>query len=111
MDNMFEYLRILFAENEEEDQDSNVETKTQNIQLNDPVVYEEINEMMEKNEVEIVGVEDKIKEAIKQRVEEKVAENQTGNKVHTNVDHEIYEQVAKMFEDAEKEAESYDAKH
>lgn len=56
MENIFGYLRVLFAEDENNDENS-TENTTETVQISDPVVYEEINEMMDKNEIEIVGVE------------------------------------------------------
>ena len=71
---------------DEENQDT-----IQNPVVEDPHVYEDINDKMQKNELEIVGVDQQIKDALKKRVEEKVEELKVGHKVKSDLDPEVYE--------------------
>ena len=53
--------------------------------------------MMDNKELEINGVDNEVKEAIYERVAEVVQDNQNGHKSHTEIDHDLYDSIAKML--------------
>jgi len=53
MENVYFYIRDMFKGESEEEE---VTTDNQHPHVEDPVVYEKLNEMMNNNEVEIVGL-------------------------------------------------------
>lgn len=102
--NMFEALRALFGKNNDEEQ---VDEASQ-VRVQTPEIYEEIDQKFQNDEVQIKGVEDKIAEAIKAQVHAKVEEEQTGKKTTADIDPAIFEQVVRLFDDAEKEAKAFE---